>query len=409
MVSIIDRSKTNTNKSAKNRKKFIERNKGAIKKAIADTFKKRGITNADENTTITVTSDTNEYMFVTDPSSVPIDDVMPGNPGGYKGDEIYTRRSSGNSRSAGKGDSEDEFTFILNDKEYRDILFEYLELPDFVKKSLHKAEVFKMQQAGYSTTGLPSQLSVIKSYLNSYGRRLAFKAAIDEKISETDDEDEKQRLEEEKKKIPWFDDIDLRFKNFEQKPLPITAAVMFCIMDVSGSMTSELKTRAKKFFYLLHLFLKARYQKTEVVFITHTDTPEEVDEKTFFYSPRSGGTEIKPALELAKKIIDSRYNPSSYNIYIAQASDGDSFGTDAHDSASFIKSALASVIQYFAYLELPFNYAAYGMQNGAGFRDMYGSDYFNELLSLDLKKVQAKAARTDKDIFKIFVELFKKQ
>jgi uncharacterized sporulation protein YeaH/YhbH (DUF444 family) len=407
MVTIVDRSKTNTNKSAKNRKRFIERNKAAIKNAIADQFKRVKLTDVETNKGINVEVDTNEYTFATDPNTGEHDMVIPGNPGVYKGDEIYRPRG-GSSNQAGRGEAEDEFTFILNDKEYRDILFEYLELPDFVKKTLNNTEVFKMQQAGYSTNGLPSQLSISKSYLNSYGRRIAFKAALDAKILETEDEEEKKRLEEEKTKIPWFDDLDLRYKNFEQQPLPITAAVMICIMDVSGSMTSDLKTRAKKFFYLLHLFLKAKYAKTEIVFITHTDTPEEVDEKTFFYSRRSGGTEIKPALELAAKIIKDRYNPEKYNVYVAQASDGDSFGNDAQDSAAFIKSKLVSIIQYFAYLELPYN-GDYQMYGGSMGRDLFGSDYFMELAKLELKKVQVKSAKKDSDVFDVFVELFKKK
>ena len=71
---------------------------------------------------------------------------------------------------------------------------------------------------------------------------------------------------------------------------------MLCLMDVSGSMDERKKDLAKRFFALLYLFLERKYSAVDVVFIRHTETAQEVDEKTFFYDPQSGGTLVMPAL-----------------------------------------------------------------------------------------------------------------
>jgi uncharacterized sporulation protein YeaH/YhbH (DUF444 family) len=87
----------------------------------------------------------------------------------------------------------------------------------------------------------------------------------------------------------------------------MTQAVMFCIMDVSGSMDESRKDTAKRFFILLYLFLKRVYDKIEVVFIRHHTAAAEVDEDEFFHSRESGGTVVSSALHLLDKIIDERY------------------------------------------------------------------------------------------------------
>ena len=97
------------------------------------------------------------------------------------------------------------------------------------------------------------------------------------------------------REIPFLDPIDVRFNRFEAVPKPITQAVMFCLMDVSGSMSEEMKDLAKRFFMLLYLFIQRRYRHVEIVFIRHTHHAEEVDEDTFFYSRETGGTVVSTA------------------------------------------------------------------------------------------------------------------
>src|SRR5690606_14271177 len=155
------------------------------------------------------------------------------------------------------------------------------------------------------------------------------------------------------KRVPFLDDMDLRYRHRVAVAAPVARAVMFCLMDVSGSMDENKKDLAKRFYTLLYLFLSRKYEHVDVVFIRHTDNAEEVDEQTFFYDPKSGGTIVLSALELMHEIVQERYPPSAWNVYAAQASDGDSFGADAGKSARFLDENLLPARRYFAYIEIP--------------------------------------------------------
>jgi uncharacterized sporulation protein YeaH/YhbH (DUF444 family) len=138
------------------------------------------------------------------------------------------------------------------------------------------------------------------------------------------------------KRIPFIDPIDIRYRRFESIPKPVAQAVMFCLMDVSGSMSEHMKDMAKRFYMLLYVFLKRRCRHVEIVFIRHTDRAEEVDEHTFFYGPASGGTLVSSALQAMHEIVRSRFRPSDWNIYAAQASDGDNSTADGEAVARLL-------------------------------------------------------------------------
>src|SRR5262249_18758948 len=148
----------------------------------------------------------------------------------------------------------------------------------------------------------------------------------------------------------FLDDVDLRYRNRITVPEPTARAVMFCLMDVSASMDEAKKDLAKRFFTLLYLFLTKKYEHVELVFVRHTDDAEEVDEQTFFHDTRSGGTVVLSALEMMVAIVRQRYS-NGWNIYGAQASDGDVFGADAGKSRSFLTEHILPLTRYFAYLE----------------------------------------------------------
>jgi uncharacterized sporulation protein YeaH/YhbH (DUF444 family) len=159
------------------------------------------------------------------------------------------------------------------------------------------------------------------------------------------------RLKHLRKTVAYIDPLDLRYKRFEKVPRPTTQAVMFCLMDVSASMTEQLKDLAKRFFMLLHVFLTRHYREVDVVFIRHTTEAEEVDEQTFFQSTVTGGTVISSALEVMQKVIAERYPPADWNIYAAQASDGHNFTDDMARCIDMLENELVPLCQYFAYLE----------------------------------------------------------
>ena len=130
-------------------------------------------------------------------------------------------------------------------------------------------------------------------------------------------------------RIPYLDPIDLRFRNRVRVPVPMAKAVMFCLMDVSGSMDEARKDLSKRFFILLYLFLTRHYEKIDIVFIRHHTQAQEVDEENFFRARETGGTVVSSALVLMDEIIKARYSPSDWNIYAAQASDGDNWHHDS--------------------------------------------------------------------------------
>jgi uncharacterized sporulation protein YeaH/YhbH (DUF444 family) len=219
-------------------------------------------------------------------------------------------------------------------------------------------------------TGSPANLALMRTVRNSLSRRIALRrpkpAELDRLRDEIaafaeDEEQEARRLELEEELrrkerrsslIPYIDPLDVRYKRFEAQPKPVAQAVMFCLMDVSGSMTEHMKDLAKRFYVLLYIFLKRRYKNVDVVFIRHTHQASEVDEDTFFNSPETGGTVVSTALEEMQRVISERYNPDNWNIYAAQASDGDNTASDNDKTAALLTKVLLPCCQYYAYLEV---------------------------------------------------------
>jgi uncharacterized sporulation protein YeaH/YhbH (DUF444 family) len=146
--------------------------------------------------------------------------------------------------------------------------------------------------------------------------------------------------------------MDVRYRQSHPAPRPIAQAVMFCVMDVSGSMTESMKDLAKRFFLLLHLFLRRRYGHVAIVFIRHTHEAAEVDEETFFRSPETGGTVVSTAIAEVARVIRARYSPADWNIYVAQASDGDNTASDNPRTARLLAEAVLPHCQHYAYLEV---------------------------------------------------------
>jgi uncharacterized sporulation protein YeaH/YhbH (DUF444 family) len=159
-------------------------------------------------------------------------------------------------------------------------------------------------------------------------------------------------LRERMKRVPFLDPFDLRYRNRVREPKPTSKAVMFCLMDVSGSMDESRKDLAKRFFILLYLFLSRHYEKTEVVFIRHHTQAAEVTEDEFFHATESGGTVVSSALTLMNDIIRERYMGSEWNIYGAQASDGDNWQQDSSKCRELLDSKILPLVRYYAYVQV---------------------------------------------------------
>ncbi|WP_020526321.1 YeaH/YhbH family protein [Flexithrix dorotheae] len=372
MSNIIDRRKNSKGKSLNNRQKFLKRVEGQIKKALPEILSQEKIKDSHNGGKVKVpVKGIKEHSFSHDPGSGNKNIVRPGNDKFVEGDRV-PKPKQGRGSGRGKGSNspeitEDEFVVELSREEFLAYFFEDLELPNMVKKYMQSTDSFKNRRAGYVKYGVPSRLNVKTSYQQSLARQIALKGAFQQKIKELEEKIKKEKdkekkkmlqdeLEERKKHmrtIPFFEEVDLRYNNFEKVPLPTTSAVMFCIMDVSASMGFHEKDIAKRFFTLLYIFLTKQYKNVEIVFIRHHTVAKEVDEEEFFNSRESGGTVVAPSLELMHKIIRERYDVDQWNIYCCQATDGDVWSDrDAVDCGRIVERDLLPVIQYMAYLEI---------------------------------------------------------
>ena len=377
MSIIIDRRLNGKNKSTVNRQRFLDRYKKHIKKAVSEAANKRSITDVDSGSEVTIpTKDLSEPTFRHGQGGH-YKQVHPGNKEFTAGDRIKRPQGgggggSGQGKASNSGEGMDEFTFQINHDEFLEYMFDNLELPNLVRKQLQDMNEFEIRQAGYTTAGSPDRLNIIRSLRSAHARRIALSGGARREVrqlkkelremevspDETDQEKAealRERIRElnvKLKKLPFIDDFDLKYNNMVKVPSPSNKAVMFCVMDVSGSMTQEIKEMAKRFFILLYLFLQRSYKEIKVVFIRHHTAAKEVDEDDFFYSRETGGTIVSSALELTSEAINDRFSPNDWNIYVAQASDGDNWEGDSTVCTRILKEKIMSKVQYFSYVEI---------------------------------------------------------
>jgi uncharacterized sporulation protein YeaH/YhbH (DUF444 family) len=420
MSHFIDRRHSSKNKSAVNRQRFLKRYKEQLKRSVSDAVNRRSITDIDAGEKVGIPSkDLSEPVFHHG-SGGEREQIHPGNKEFAAGDRVPRPEGGGGGQGSGRasrdGRGEDDFVFELSREEFMDLLFDDLELPNLVRNQLLGTTEFKSVRAGYTTSGAPSNIDVVRSLRGAIARRTALGAPYRGRIRElereldallatgADEEDPRvlalrEEIERARARIaalPFIDTFDLRYQAFTREPQPTSKAVMVCIMDVSGSMDQMRKNLAKRFFILLYLFLQRNYDKIEVVFIRHHTIAQEVDEQEFFYSRETGGTVVSSALSLAHDIISERYDSNQWNIYAAQASDGDNWDSDSTICRDLMTDRLMPLMRYFAYVEItPRQHQSlwYAYQ--------------------DVKAAHPHFAMEEiggaEDIFPVFRELFKKQ
>ncbi|WCE28614.1 YeaH/YhbH family protein [Vibrio sp. SCSIO 43137] len=421
MAQFIDRRLNGKNKSTVNRQRFMRRHKEQIKESVADAVNRRSITDTETGEDISIPHrDIKEPTFHQGQGGVR-ERVHPGNDKFIKGDRMERPKGGGSGGGSGEGEAsqdgegEDEFVFQISKDEYLDILFEDLELPNLEKNQINKITEWKTTRAGYQTAGNPSNIAIVRSLQQSLARRTAMTSGKRRLLNELEEELERignsepaQPLEEKRLKkeikelrdkiarVPFLDSFDLRFKNYEKRPVPSSQAVMFCLMDVSGSMDQATKDIAKRFYVLLYLFLTRTYENVEVVFIRHHTQAKEVDEQEFFYSQETGGTIVSSALKLMKEIVEDRYPTGEWNIYAAQASDGDNWADDSPKCRDLLADKLLPNCQYYSYIEIT--------------RRTHQSLWHEyEKIQQNVDNFAMKNIRSVDDIFPVFRELFKKE
>ncbi len=373
----IDRRKNPKGKSLGNRQRFLKRAKAQIKDAVNKSLRDRSLKELDKGEKISIPSkSTAEPRFRLDPETGQREVVHPGNKEFGTGDKIKKPpKGAGKGKKASTdGDGEDDFQFTLTQEEFLDIFFEDLELPNMVKRSLKEIKAYAYKRAGITVAGSPTNMNLIRTMRNAHGRRLALHRPSTKEMNELKERlfnleriaqpdghqiaeikdiiEKLEAMDKRRRWAPFIDPLDVRYNAYEPTPVETTAAVMFCLMDVSGSMGEREKDLAKRFYMLLYLFLKRRYERVEVVFIRHTHHAEEVDEETFFYSRQSGGTVVSTAIEKMLEVQRERFAAQEWNIYVAQASDGFTQSGDAKQCVELLQTEVMPISQYYAYIEI---------------------------------------------------------
>jgi uncharacterized sporulation protein YeaH/YhbH (DUF444 family) len=434
---IIDRRKNDKGKSTDNRRRFVKRVKDQVKDAVKDVIRSGSIKDMLSNKGKKISipgKGLSKPTFGHSREGGIKDRVYPGNDRFISGDRIKRPESGGGGKgkkASPDGQDEDQFKFTLTREEFLDIFFEDLELPDMVQKQITKIDEYINRRAGFSVDGTPSRLNIMRSMKQAKGRRFALRSPKKRKLKKLEEElalledslvvyrlgtnpstipqeEVEQRIQELKqqiaalkrkiKAIPFIDDVDLRYNRWERVPVPTTQAVMFGIMDVSGSMGEWEKEMAKRFFMLLLLFLDYNYERVDIVWIRHHSIAAEVDEDEFFYSQESGGTLVSPALQLMNEIIADRYPPSQWNIFGCQISDGDNWPGDNPAALKLLDDSILPQSRYFAYVEID--------QMGGKDSDLW-ADY--ELLKQHNQNLEMTVITSPADIYPVFRSLFEKR
>ena len=376
MSYVIDRRLNGKNKSTVNRQRFLRRYRDHIKKAVEEAVSRRSITDMEHGEQISIPArDIDEPVWHHGRGGRQTI-IHPGNKEFTTGERI-PRPSGGGGGGAGQGKASnsgegmDEFVFQITQEEFLDFMFEDLALPNLVKKHLSGLDSFKTVRAGISSEGTPARLNIVRTLRSAHARRIALSGSSRTRLRELKaelarlkreepdnfgdiraTEEEIARLRVRIERLPFLDTFDLKYNLLVKQPNPTSKAVMFCLMDVSGSMTQATKDIAKRFFILLYLFLKRSYEKIEVVFIRHHTSAKEVDEQEFFYSRETGGTIVSSALKMMQEVMAARYPISEWNIYAAQASDGDNWNDDSPVCRDILIRQIMPFVQYFSYVEI---------------------------------------------------------
>ena len=420
-MHIVDRRLNPKAKSLGNRQRFLRRAKHEIREAVRDSLRKRKVSDVDGGEDVRIRSKSlREPNFGLGRERGERDYVLPGNKEFAPGDVIRKPESGGGGRGnkgSADGEGEDDFVFSLTREEFLDIFFEDLQLPNLIKARLKTMKSAEAMRAGFTTDGPPAKLNRVQTLRKSMARRIALRRprkaeidALEAEIAEAEAEnprDDKKieqlkarlhTLNYQRKVVGYIDPLDLTYNRTERRPRPKTQAVMFCLMDVSASMTEELKELSKRFFMLLHLFLTRHYSEVDIVFIRHTTKAQEVDEETFFRATETGGTVISSALDEMLRVVRDRYPVDDWNIYAAQASDGHNFDDDMGRCMGMLENEILPICQYYAYIEV------YSDEHLSPFLSVVWSGY--ETIDDNHENFAMKRVSGPGDIYPVFRELF---
>lgn len=234
-------------------------------------------------------------------------------------------QGEGHGEGSGSGDGGPRFVLELKVDDIVDWLWEELQLPNLQARTGGLVDD-EYTREGWDRRGARARLD----------RRRTLKEAIKRRSVQRDG--------------PPFSNEDLRFRQLVRRQRPSTQAVVFFALDVSSSMGERDRKLAKSFFFWALQGLRRQYDHIETVFIGHTIRAWEFSEEEFFQVSGQGGTVASSAFDKVWEVIQERYEPERYNLYLFYASDGENFLED-QDRALSSLGRLSEVLNFAGYLE----------------------------------------------------------
>jgi sporulation protein YhbH len=338
-MSIFRERRSVADRSASDRKRHKTKIEKAIREGIRDVVAEESIIGQDGKKKIKIpVRGIKEYQFVYGDNKKN-QKAASGNDKQISRDQVLRKKNAkkGTGSEASDKKGEEYYEVEISLEELAEYLFTDLELPDLEKRRFKFIKDKKLKRSGYRKKGARFKLSKKETLKRKIKRK---KKAIASGVYNPDGDE----------RFPFHSD-DLKYKHMKQKNIESSSAVVFFIMDVSGSMDKNKKYLARSFYFLLYQFLRHRYENIEVVFISHSTDAKEVSEDDFFKKATSGGTLMSTAFELEKEIITKRYHPSSWNIYTFYCGDGENWTVD-NEKAVNIMTELAELNQMICYGEI---------------------------------------------------------
>ena len=329
-------------RSAGDRSRHKKKIEKAIKEGIYNIVSEESIIGQDGKKKIKIpVRGIKEYQFVYGDNGSGQGNPQVGSAKDVKKGQVIQKKEAG--KKPGKGDKagnekgEEFYEIEMDIEEMSGYLFDDLNLPDLEKKKLKQMVSEKTKRSGYRKQGINSRLSKKKTMMQRLKRK---KGAIKNGTYDTESED----------RFP-FHQSDMRYKHIKTVQKESDSAVVFFVMDVSGSMSKKKKYIARSFFFLLYHFLRHKYNKIAIEFIAHTTEASVTDEDKFFNRGSSGGTHMSSGVEKAIEMCQETYHPDSWNIYTFHCSDGDNWSEDNDVYADAIKR-LVNMSQMYGLIEI---------------------------------------------------------
>jgi len=226
-------------------------------------------------------------------------------------------KGKGKGNKAGQGEAEG-IEIAVDLEEVLKFLKDELQLPNLLPKPSDTWEEVKKRYNSLSRTGPNALRHLRKTLRNTLKRQMA-------------------QGTHNKKLLPGFTEPmsiltpindDIRYRQYTEHRIPSSNALVFFARDWSGSMDQHKCDIVSDMAWWIDVWIKQFYQRTERVYIGHDSEAQEVGEEKFYKYRYGGGTTCSSALKLINKLLEHRYPPQKYNIYVFYFSDGENWDTD---------------------------------------------------------------------------------